>query len=201
MRRQVGEELAGGRLELLAARLPGVRDGEKRQEPGAPPPVVRGVVGAPVERQSVGGQEQRERPAAAAGHRLDRGHVDVVQVRALLAIHFDRDEPCVQGIGDPAVLEGLPFHHVAPVAGRVPDREEDGLLLRLRASEGFRAPRVPVDRIVLVLEQVRTLFAREPIGHGGTITPAGDQGFRRTRTNRPIPVSRFPVFRLTRLSD
>ena len=57
--------------------------------------VVREVRAA-VERPAVRGQEHGHRPAAAAGHRLDRAHVELVEVRALLAIHLDRHEMLVE---------------------------------------------------------------------------------------------------------
>ena len=55
---------------------------------------------------------------------------------------------------DRGVLERLALHHVAPVAGGVADRDEQRLLLIARASQRLLAPRVPVDGVVLVLEQV-----------------------------------------------
>src|SRR5690606_3815592 len=65
--------------------------------------------------------------------------------------------------GDRFVLERLALHHVAPMARRVADGEEDGLVLALRALEGLVAPRVPIDGVVRVLPQVRARLAREPI--------------------------------------
>ena len=63
------------------------------------------------------------------------------------------------------VLERLALHHVAPVAGRVADREQDRPILLARAREGLLAPRVPVDGVVLVLEEVRRGLVCEPVGH------------------------------------
>jgi hypothetical protein len=68
------------------------------------------------------GQPDRHRPPARAGHELDRVHVNVVQVRSLLAVDLDADELLVQQGCDGGVLEGLALHHVAPVAGRVAHR-------------------------------------------------------------------------------
>ena len=50
------------------------------------------VVGAAVERRTVGGGEDGHRPAAVAGQRLRGGHVDAVDVRALLAVDLDAHE-------------------------------------------------------------------------------------------------------------
>src|SRR5918997_237835 len=84
----------------------------------------RREVGATVERGGVGGHEYRHRPATMAGHRLDGGHVDRVDVRALLAVHLDVDEVLVHDPGGRLVLERLALHDVAPVAGRVAYTEQ-----------------------------------------------------------------------------
>ena len=117
--------------------------------------------------QVVGGQEHRERPAAgAAREQLVRDLVDLVEVRALLAVHLDVDEVFVHHPRGGLVLEGLVGHDVAPVAGGIADGEEDGPALPPRAVEGFRPPRVPVHRVVRVLEEVGA-------GLGGQTVPAG----------------------------
>ena len=56
-------------------------------------------------------------------------------------------------------------HHVAPVTGGVADAEENRFVITLRLLERLAAPWKPVDRIVGVLEQVRTGFLGESIGH------------------------------------
>jgi hypothetical protein len=43
---------------------------------------------------------------------------------------------------------------MAPVAGGVADREEYGLLIAARLGEGVRSPGTPVDRVVLMLEEI-----------------------------------------------
>ena len=65
--------------------------------------------------------------------------------------------------GDLGVLERLVLHHVAPVAGGVADREEDRLVLASCRLEGLLTPRVPVDGVVGMLEQVGALLAGEPV--------------------------------------
>jgi hypothetical protein len=78
----------------------------------------------------------------------------VVEIGALLPVDLDVDEELVHGRRDGLVLERLVLHHVAPVARRVADGEEDGFVLRLRLVQGLGAPGVPVDGVVRVLEQV-----------------------------------------------
>ena len=74
------------RRSVQASRDPRQHLAERRQ------PVLRHrrEVRAGEERLAVRRQERRHRPAAAAGHRLRRVHVDRVQVRPLLAVHLDR---------------------------------------------------------------------------------------------------------------
>ena len=43
-------------------------------------------------------------------------------------------------------------------------REEDRFVLAARFFEGFRAPGIPVHRIMRVLQQVRTFLGGQPIG-------------------------------------
>jgi hypothetical protein len=50
------------------------------------------------------------------------------------------------------------------VAGAVADAEEDGFVFAFGFFEGFFAPWVPVDGVVLVLEEVGGFFAGEPVG-------------------------------------
>ena len=76
---------------------------------------------------------------------LNKGHVDVVDVRSLLPVHLDGHVAFVEDSPDVVVLEGLPLHHVAPVAGGVAHREEDGLVLAASFLEGLLPPGVPVE--------------------------------------------------------
>ena len=71
---------------------------------------------------------------------------------------------------DRVVLERLALHHVAPMTRRVADRQQDRLVLRLRARERFRPPRIPIDRIVRMLPQVRTLFVDQPVRLAADVT-------------------------------
>jgi len=50
-------------------------------------------------------------------------------------------------------------HHMAPVASGIADRKEDRLVLDLGEAERRRPPRMPIDWIVLVLEQIGARFA------------------------------------------
>ena len=63
------------------------------------------------------------------------------------------------------------LHHVAPVAGRVADREEDRLVLAARPLQRLVAPGVPVDGVVGVLEEVGARLAREAVHPSTSRTP------------------------------
>ena len=146
-------DLLGLLEDVLAALVPGGgHGGEHVAETRHSAPAPRRPVGAAEERLLFGREEDRHRPSALAGHRLHGLHIDLVQVRPLLAIDFDADEIAVQALRDGRVLETLVGHHVAPVAGRIADREEDRLLLRAGTLEGLRAPGLPIDRVAGMLQ-------------------------------------------------
>ena len=152
------------RLDLGAPRV--VRIGHRFKDPREarqPMTVVGRKVGAAEEGRQVGGQEDAHRPAAAAGHRLDRGHVHVIEVGALFAIDLDRNELAVEERRGRLVLEGLPLHDVAPVARRVADREKDRSIVLARCRQRLGTPRVPVDRVVRVLQEVRAGLLGQPV--------------------------------------
>ena len=143
---------------------PGLGDaGEDSRKTRPAPAILRREVGPAEEGRPVGGHEHRERPAAGAGGRGHERHVDLVHLRAFLAVHFHRHEPLVHLPGDGLVLEGLVRHHMAPVATGVADREEHRDLALPRLGEGLRAPALPVDRVVAVLPQVGARLPVEPV--------------------------------------
>ena len=134
-----------------------VRLGERHEdsgEAGHPVAVLRREVGSAVEGLACGCQEHRHGPSAASGHGLHCAHVDGVQVRPLLPVHLYVYEVLVHYEGDLVVLEGLPLHNVAPVARRVADAEEYGLVLLAGLLQGLLSPGIPVHRVVGVLHQV-----------------------------------------------
>ncbi len=100
------DESRPGSLELRPPLAP--RLGDPRQhlaEARQPVPGRRREVRPAVERRSVRGEEYAHRPATAAGHRLDGGHVDLVEVGAFLAIDLDGDEVAAQIGGGRRILE------------------------------------------------------------------------------------------------
>ena len=82
--------------------------GHRGQDPGESRSAVAvfgRVVGAPVEWPQVRGKEDRHRPATASRHRLNRPHVDLIEIRPLLPVDLDVDEPVVHQGGNAFVFE------------------------------------------------------------------------------------------------
>ena len=155
------------RLEhLLALLTPGARDRVQHLAEGRHAVTrLRREVRAAGERFALRRQEDRHRPAAAAVQRDDGVHVDRIEVRSLLAVDLDVDEVLVHERRRLRVLERLALHHVTPVTCRVADREQDRLVFIASARERLVAPRVPVDRVPRVLQQVRARLVGQAVRH------------------------------------
>ena len=134
-------------------------------ERGHPVAILGWEVGAGVERPAVGRAEHGHGPAARSGQRLGGRHVERVEVRALLPVDLDRDEPAGQVVRRRLVLEALVGHHMTPVAGRIADGQKDRLVLPGGLLEGLFAPGKPFDRVVRMLTEVRARFVRQMV-HG-----------------------------------
>src|SRR5437763_16572966 len=65
---------------------------------------------------------------------------------------------------------------MAPVAGRVSDLQHDRLFLRPGPGEGLVAPRIPVDRVVLVLAEIRAGLVGESV-HGVEATQGDGRNY------------------------
>ena len=171
--------------DLVPIGFPGRGDLRKDGgEAGAPLARLGRKVRPAEKRLQIGRHPHRHGPAAAAGGGLHEGHVDAVHVGPLFAIHLDGHETLVQDRGDALVLERFALHDVAPVAGGVTHGKEDGLVLAARFVERFRSPRIPIHRVVGVLQQVRTLLVGQPVGviHSETPGNSADHGGRPTKS-------------------
>ena len=179
--RQLRALVAQRRLVLA----PQVGDADQqRAEAGTAVLVLGREVGAGEERLLVRGQEHGHRPAAVPlVHGQGRRHVDVVEVGALLAVDLHGDEVLVHEGGDLLVLERLALHHVAPVARRVADAEQDRLVLRARPRQRLLAPGMPVHRVVGVLQEVGAGAVGESV-----------RVLRRRRHRLSLPVDGRPRF-------
>jgi hypothetical protein len=133
------------------------RLGDRLQElPEArhPMPRLGREVRAGVEGPAVGRQEDRRRPATVAGRRHARVHRHRIDVRALLAVDLDVDEQVVHQRRRRGVGERLVLHHVTPVARAVPDGDQERPVRFAGERKRLVAPRVPVDGVLRVLEEV-----------------------------------------------
>ena len=102
------------------------------EDPNARLMFVGEAPGADEDRQGgVRHQKCRKRPAAPAPHeRLVRELVDAIEVGPLFAVDFDIDEHAVHELRSRRVLEAFVCHDMAPVTGRVADRQQDRLTAR-----------------------------------------------------------------------
>ena len=101
-----------------------------------------------------------------AGESHHRGHVQAVQVGALLAVNLDTDEIFIEEIGSGGgILKGFVRHDVAPVTGGIADAEEDGLVLPAGFLQSRLAPGIPIHRVIRMLAQVGRERVGEMVGH------------------------------------
>jgi hypothetical protein len=76
----------------------------------------------------------------------------VIEIRTLFAVHLDAHKVLIHNRRNAFVLEGLVFHHMAPVASGVANGEHDRFIFSPRFLERFGSPRKPVYRVMGVLE-------------------------------------------------
>ena len=90
------DDLVAGVLEFLPLVLPDLTDpGDEIQKAGHPVAALLGDVTRRKEGFFVGGHQNGERPSSGTGQRVGGRHVDLVDIRPLLAIHLDTDEDVV----------------------------------------------------------------------------------------------------------
>ena len=107
---------------------------------------------------------------------MQRRHIDLIDIRPLFAIDFDIDEQLVHHARGRFILEAFVRHDMAPMAGGVADREENGSIAALGLRQRFGSPWPPIDRVVLVLQQIRTGLGGQAIT--ATVSGGGRGAFR-----------------------
>ncbi len=90
-------------------------------------------------------------------------HIDTVYIGPLFAVHLHRDKIVGHQLSDLGIGKGLALHHVTPVAGGVADGEKNGFVLAFCLVKRGLSPRIPIDGIGGMLEQIRALFKHEAI--------------------------------------
>src|SRR5205807_10193645 len=126
--------------------------------------IIRGEIGAPIERAPVGHKEDGHGPTTLLCKGLHGLHVNVIYVGSFFTINFNRNKMLIHQASDVFVLEGFALHDMAPVAGRVANTEQDGFVLLLRLLQGFFAPWVPIYGVVGMLQEVWACLVDEPVG-------------------------------------
>jgi len=115
---------------------------EQSFQPRPPVAIVRGKVCPAEERLQIRRQPDRQRPAAATGQGLHKGHVDAIDVGPLFAVHLDADKASFRIRATSGSENDSRAITWTPVAGRIADRQEDGLV---SPGAPFRRRRDPTD--------------------------------------------------------
>src|SRR5579885_1916199 len=89
-----------------------------------------GKIGAAPKWLAVWRQEHRERPAALLAKGVERAHIKMIDVRALLTINFDVNEELIHHGSRLFVFEAFMRHHMAPVTSGITNRKQDRLINR-----------------------------------------------------------------------
>ncbi len=115
-----------------------------------------GKIGTAKKWCAVGREEHRQRPAARTlREHLMRGLVDLIQIRALFAVHLDIHEQPVHDFCHRFVLKRFMRHDMTPVAGRVTDGEQNRPVFLTRLSQRLLIPWLPCHRVMRMLQQIR----------------------------------------------
>src|SRR5205807_5310599 len=96
------------------------------------------------ERLGIGGEKHREGPAAMLAERVERLHIDAIDIRTFLPVDLGGNEVSVHECGSFRVLEALVSHHMAPMTGRVADGQEHRFVVGAGAGERGGTPGHPV---------------------------------------------------------
>ena len=70
----------------------------------------------------------------------------------------------IHEVGNLFILEGFALHHMAPVAGRIANAQQNGPIEFLRLLQRLFPPGIPIHRVMCVLEQVGAGLMNEPVG-------------------------------------
>ena len=116
---------------------------------------VLGKICAGKERFLLRCEQYGHRPAAGACHRLADSHIHCVNVGPLLPVHLDAYKMFVELCRHLLIFKGFVGHYMTPMASGVAYAEKNGFVLAFGPRKRLVAPRIPIHRIVLVLQQVR----------------------------------------------
>ena len=128
-------------------------------------PVHRRKISPTIKRLALRSKKHRHRPPPAPRKHLHRLHINRIQIRPLLPVNLNVDKMPVHNPRDRLILKRLPLHHMTPMASRIPDTKQYRLILQPRPPQSLLPPRIPIHRIVSVLQQIRTRLMNQPVSH------------------------------------
>ncbi len=129
-------------------------------------PLFLGEIGAAIQRAAIRQGDAVEGPASAAGHQLHGSHVYLVHIGPFFSIYLYIDKQAVHHLGHCLVLKALALHDVTPVAGAIADADEQQSVRVAGQLQSLIAPRVPLHRVVGMLQQIGTRLVNEVVGVG-----------------------------------
>ena len=89
--------------------------------------------------------------------------INFIDIGALLPIDLDIDEEPIHERSRRLILEAFVRHHMAPMARGIADGEQNRLSGVACEVEGVIVPRVPINGVFSVLEEVRAGFVAEAV--------------------------------------
>ena len=112
------------------------------------------VIGPAIKRFTCRGAKDSHGPAATSSKRLHCIHVDRINIGTFFSVHFDVHKQLVHDRCGGAVFKTLMRHHVAPVAGGVADRQQNGFACSLRFGKSLVTPLIPMDGVISMLPKI-----------------------------------------------
>jgi len=99
------------------------------------------------------------------------GEGAVLKVGAFFTVDLDIDKIPVHDGRSLRVFERFVRHHMTPVTGSIADAQEDGFIFIAGFTQRCLTPRIPVDRVVSVLQQIGGIFVAQVVVHNLIIIP------------------------------
>ena len=159
--RQRGRLRQHPRLVLLPIVRNLLQEGRK---PRSAPAILRGEICAGKEWFLIRSEKYRHRPTALIAIERQGGlHVNLVKIRPFFPIDLDADEMLIHQLGDGFIFKRFSLHHMAPVTGGITNGQENRTFEQRRLRERLRPPGIPVNRVVRMLEKIRTGLMNEAI--------------------------------------
>ncbi len=115
-------------------------------------PLLGWKISASVKWLGCGSQKHIQWPAASQTHILNGIHINLVNIWSLLSVNFYANKQIVHNFRQRLIFKAFSFHHMAPMASRIANTHDHGLVFRFRFFQSFFAPRKPIDRVVGMLQ-------------------------------------------------